>query len=653
MLGGNMSSSTTFDKHQGFFSIKRITLFAGIFLVLSVAGNSIFFYRQLVSNRIGSPAYFEITDAKDYVADIVPPPLLPMEAFARIQQMKIDPATDVEARVEKFNQLHQLFDERIKFWTEKFAAEGDVKGAEWSALRDKIKERGDKFWTTLQSDLIPAIRNNSPDQDRMLVKFTHDFIDALSTIDQDTQAFIRLSQVRQDEAVESSNGVLRMVIVLAILLCMIVVSLVLLAQRSVVKAVTGISGAMDKLAGGDLQAAIPYEQRRDEIGAMAKAVSIFKRQANENNENKTQSEMVIKSLGTGLRQLSSGNLTFRINEPFAPALDALRQHFNDAADALQETLSKVRLGTDGIKSGTEEIAHASDDLSRRTENQAANLEETAAAVAEITNKVKQTASGAVHARSVVGLAKDEADRSGEVVRRAVGAMQQIEQSSQRITQIIGVIDEIAFQTNLLALNAGVEAARAGEAGRGFAVVASEVRALAQRSADAAREIKQLLSTSQAAVEQGVGLVAETGTSLQAIISRVAEINSIVAEISASAEQQATGLQEVNTAVDQMDQVTQQNASMVEQTTAATRALTQQSGELAQLVARFTLAAARNLSASQTAARPVVEPAAKADVRPAAPAQDNATRFQPYVPAPKVRRTATAAAAAADDGWQEF
>src|SRR6202041_3534368 len=187
----------------------------------------------------------------------------------------------------------------------------------------------------------------------------------------------------------------------------------------------------------------------------------------------------------------------------------------------------IAANTQGVRSGASEITQASDDLSRRTEQQAASLEETAAALDQITATVRRTAEVANEARDLVSTSKTDAERSGEVVRQTVGAMDGIETSSKQITNIIGVIDEIAFQTNLLALNAGVEAARAGDAGRGFAVVATEVRALAQRSADAAKEIKALISASGSQVASGVQLVAETGKSLERIIAQVTEINSVV------------------------------------------------------------------------------------------------------------------------------
>jgi methyl-accepting chemotaxis protein len=211
------------------------------------------------------------------------------------------------------------------------------------------------------------------------------------------------------------------------------------------------------------------------------------------------------------------------------------------------------------------------------------------------------AEGATHARKVVADTKEDAEKSGQVVRKAVEAMGGIEKSSQQIGQIIGVIDEIAFQTNLLALNAGVEAARAGDAGRGFAVVASEVRALAQRSAEAAKEIKSLISTSTAQVGEGVQLVAETGKSLERIVAKVAEINTVVSDIASGAQEQATGLQQVNTAINEMDKVTQQNAAMAEQATAAGRSLAQESQQLSGLVTQFQTGSAGNVEPLRRAA----------------------------------------------------
>jgi methyl-accepting chemotaxis protein len=381
--------------------------------------------------------------------------------------------------------------------------------------------------------------------------------------------------------------------------------------RSITRPLKQLGDAMDALSSGELEVEVEGAERRDEIGQMAKAVLVFKqgaiesvrlsseaaetRRVAEANRSQTEAErtrdaesqgLVVDALAGGLERLSDGDLTFRLEEAFAPEYEKLRADFNAAMAQLQETMRVVAGNTQAIRSGTGEISQAADDLSRRTEQQAASLEETAAALDEITATVRKTADGANHARQVVSTAKSDAEHSGEIVGNAVAAMSEIEKSSGQISQIIGVIDEIAFQTNLLALNAGVEAARAGEAGKGFAVVASEVRALAQRSAEAAKEIKGLISASGTHVASGVELVGEAGKALARIAAQVAEINGIVGEIAASAAEQSTGLAEVNTAVNQMDQVTQQNAAMVEQSTAASHALAQEADTLATLIERF-------------------------------------------------------------------
>ncbi|HET6972309.1 MAG TPA: methyl-accepting chemotaxis protein, partial [Phenylobacterium sp.] len=288
---------------------------------------------------------------------------------------------------------------------------------------------------------------------------------------------------------------------------------------------------------------------------------------------------VVNALADGLKRLSDGDLTVTINADFQGAYARIRDDFNATATSLRSALNAVLGTTEAIRGGSDEIAGASSDLSRRTEQQAATLEETAAALDQITATVKRSAEGAQQASEVASGARSQAETSGEVVREAVAAMHDIQESSSKISSIIGVIDEIAFQTNLLALNAGVEAARAGEAGRGFAVVAQEVRALAQRSAEAAKEIKGLISASGSHVDRGVKLVGDTGNALAAIVERVTQIDGLVSEIAKSSQEQSTGLGQVNTAVNSMDQTTQQNAAMVEEATAAAAQLKREANEL--------------------------------------------------------------------------
>jgi len=299
----------------------------------------------------------------------------------------------------------------------------------------------------------------------------------------------------------------------------------------------------------------------------------------------------VNALGLGVEKLVEGDLISRVREDAFPAeARKIPSDFNAAVENLQQTLAGVLGAARGLRAGCGEISAAADDLAQRTERQAAGLERTAAALDQITATVKKSSDNAEKARGVTQSAKSNAEKSGQVVREAVEAMGGIEKSSQSITQIIGVIDEIAFQTNLLALNAGVEAARAGDAGRGFAVVAQEVRALAQRSADAAKEIKGLIRASSEQVGKGVKLVGETGQTLDQILGQVIEINDLVGEIAASSKEQAGGLAEVNAAVNQMGQVIHQNGTMVQQSAAAAGALAVEAEDLERLVGGFQLGA---------------------------------------------------------------
>ena len=369
---------------------------------------------------------------------------------------------------------------------------------------------------------------------------------------------------------------------------------------------------------------IEHERKRSEDERAAKAA---------------EQEKVVKALAEGLGQLASGDLSHMIAQAFPREYEALRLNFNSTLEALRNAMRSIAEGAEAVRSGTGEINRASDDLSKRTEQQAASLEETAAALEELTGTVRKTADGARKADTTVAGTRAEAEKSGEIVKQAVAAMQQIESSSQQISQIIGVIDEIAFQTNLLALNAGVEAARAGEAGRGFAVVASEVRALAQRSAEAAKEIKTLISTSSEHVDNGVKLVGSTGEALIRIVAAFAGISNLVGEMAASAQAQATGIAQINVAINQMDQSTQQNAAMVEQATAASYSLAKEADGMAALVSKFNVG---ETTSRPQVRRPEAAPAPRASQpKPAAFAPQRSAALRKPAPEPEA------------DAWEEF
>ena len=379
----------------------------------------------------------------------------------------------------------------------------------------------------------------------------------------------------------------------------------------VIRPVNAITGAMDALAKGNLDVNIYGEGRSDEIGTMASTVAVFRDNARDRvrleqeaaaNRSLSEQERIdherlqaheasevrfaVDSIGSALGRLSDGKLNYRITDTFADRLDQVRLDFNDAVAKLEDAMRRVGQNAQAIAAGSNQIRAAADDLSKRTEQQAASVEQTAAALEQITTTVTDSTRRAEEAGKMVQQTRHSAEHSGEVVSRAVTAMHEIETSSNEISNIIGVIDEIAFQTNLLALNAGVEAARAGEAGKGFAVVAQEVRELAQRSAKAAKEIKALIGKSGVQVKNGVELVTETGKALEQIVAQVQGVSTNVTAIVEGAKEQATGLREINTAVNTMDQGTQQNAAMVEESTAASHSLAKEAEALFQLIASF-------------------------------------------------------------------
>jgi len=344
-----------------------------------------------------------------------------------------------------------------------------------------------------------------------------------------------------------------------------------------------------------------YNPIVDKIGRVVKIVQIAAditqveqdrrtAESSERQANAAAQEKVVSGLARGLSDLAAGNLAARIAEPFPGQYETLRCDFNKAMDELQAAMRSIAGNALSISLGAGEISQSADDLSRRTEQQAASLEETAAALDEMTAILQKAADNAKQANSIVAVTRSDAEQSCQVVNGAVVAMAAINTSSRQISQILGVIDEIAFQTNLLALNAGVEAARAGDAGRGFAVVASEVRALAQRTSEAAKEIKELISTSSQHVATGVDLVGQAGNALNMIAGKVNDVSTLVAEIAVAAQEQSSGLGEINAAMNQMDQVTQQNAAMVEESTAASHQLKSEAAELTELTARFKIEA---------------------------------------------------------------
>jgi methyl-accepting chemotaxis protein len=374
-----------------------------------------------------------------------------------------------------------------------------------------------------------------------------------------------------------------------------------------------LNDCMSSLAEGKFDVEIEGRERLDEVGAMAKSVEVFKnaglekirlesqsadeRRATEEERRRNEAaraaaaaevKHVVDAIGEGLEHLARGDLSYRITDQFAAEYKKVQDDFNAAIGQLRETIGSIVSSAREVSNAAAEISTATTDLSQRTEEQAASLEETAASMEEISATVKKNADNAQQANQFATGTRSVADRGGAVVAEAVKAMSRIEESSRKISDIIGVIDEIARQTNLLALNAAVEAARAGEAGRGFAVVASEVRSLAQRSSQAAKDIKDLIVNSSGQVQEGVQLVNSAGASLNEILESIKKVADIVSEIASASVEQATGLDQINRALTQMDEVTQQNSALVEENAATAKTLENQSTAMQERVDYFQL-----------------------------------------------------------------
>ncbi|WP_417433523.1 methyl-accepting chemotaxis protein [Hoeflea sp.] len=581
--------------------------------------------------KVNGIVYHDIALGKDLVADIVPNALYAIEPYMLANEMVVYP-TIVDKNKAKIETLHQEYEARKAHWQK-----SDLAPALLSKLQQDVLVKGDAFWAIMDKQFLPAVTSGDATAGEIalgeLYKAFHD-----KEVSVHELAVSALEYRDGAETLAAEEDALFSKISLGASILSIVLfigGLFVFRQRAVVP-LTAMKDYMGMLAAGDYSNEVPYAQRDDEIGEMAQSVAYFRQGEMDRKDARSRSEAeqaeikrleqeaaerqaeedaervrVIEALTTGLENLSSGNLGYRITASFAPAYEKLRTEFNAAVGSLSETMTEISTTTEAVRLASSEIGSASDDLSKRTEQQAASLEETAAALDEITSTVKSSSQRAEEASTMVGTAKEGAEKSGTVVKNAISAMERIEESSRQISQIISVIDDIAFQTNLLALNAGVEAARAGEAGKGFAVVAQEVRELAQRSANAAKEIKTLIETSSTQVGTGVTLVNQTGTALGEIEGQVGKINDLIQSIVTGAREQSTALAEINSAINQMDQVTQQNAAMVEETNAATQGLSGEAVKLEGLVGRFTTGGGASHSApvaANTRSQPAPSPA---------------------------------------------
>ncbi len=530
----------------------------------------------------------------------------------------------------------------------------------------------------------------------------------------------RSAELDADEAALHRNleGTLLVIALTAPIALVVAVIFAMLIGRSIRQPVLQLTDTMDQLATGDYSIVVAGLERQDELGRMAQAVQIFKQNGEENERLRQQVETerqqrerdraeqeaeldrsvgmvvtaavagdltkridtsnldgVMKGLADGINNLvgsvsaaveevgqvlagmAGGDLKRRVNGEYRGVFGTLKDNVNTTQEQLSGTVRGIADGAAMVSEASAEISSGSQDLAQRTESQAASIEETAASMHEITATVRQNADNAQAANQLSQAARDAADKGGSVMQDVVGAMSGIEGSSQKIVEIVALIDEIAFQTNLLALNASVEAARAGEAGKGFAVVAQEVRALAQRSASASKDIKALIAASNTQVKTGATLVNQAGTALGEIVTAVKKVTDIVAEIAAASREQATGLDQINTAVASMDEMTQRNGALVEETSASAQSLSNQASELARLVAFFQIEGSTRAAKPAAAPKPATKP-----VEAAKPAPKLADKPQvklapkpvaPPIAKPMAKPAPAPVGAGNDDDWKEF
>jgi len=583
-------------------SMIMVSLIIGLVVLLAI-GNHV-----VSTLQIGSPMYREIIDGKDVIADVLPPPLFVTEAY----MLSLETGAYPEKRVEnaaKLAGLKKEFLEREAYWKR----EG-LQPDEQAQLENQVIPTGKAFWALVEKTGLTEANAAPEAAAAALPAITKAFYthrtEVVKLVDI-AAAHLTSVEAHARSSVAFWNVVAMIAAGLSMAGCILGGFLI---RRRAIQPVAQMTRIMGDLAGGTLDVVVPASGRRDEVGKMAEVIEVFRQSALEREKLQSEAEAMRRQvdadriaaqekaeqdaahrlkvatagLAGGLDKLAHGDLAARLNDRFAEDFETLRADFNGSVARLGDAFVRIAQCAGNLNGASVEMSNAANDLSRRTEVQAASLEETAAALDQISVNVKNSAKRSGEARSVTGQATKSAARSAEVVDAARAAMQKIEESSREITNIIGVIDEIAFQTNLLALNAGVEAARAGEAGKGFAVVAQEVRQLAQRSAEASKEIRALITKSSSNVGDGVDLVARTGTALAEIGGFIAEIETHIDAIATAAHEQSAGVAEVNNAVNQLDQMTQKNAAMAEEQTAAAMTLATEAGELASLVGAFRL-----------------------------------------------------------------
>ena len=661
-------ASGNVGKARAFLTIRNVAIalcIASMVNILLLFGLSL--HRDSVG-QIGSENYRSIMADQAVIANVQPPPSYVINAYKDLYEVVAEPEKAKE-HFEAFKRHKQEFLDQVETWR---TADIDAQTRELLTVRSPASL--EPFWDVAETRIFPAFINNSSTLVYALTEEFETVRKAFAEHQEIAETVIALSrQSTQDHLAEVSGSIdtlTRLYYAAGAFALLSALATVAIVLNYLVRPLRRIRDVTNDLAAGRQIDDIPYVGHGHEIGEVARALTVFQTAARERIEQERQinsereqnarikaeadqrvaeeaaaTNAAMEALREGLRRMADGDLTTRIDVPFAGRLDPIRKDFNDACGKIGSAFARVVSTADSLNGGVTEIVSASDDLSRRTERVAASLEETVATLREINETVEKSSQSLEKTRQRTATARADAEASSAVVSDALSAIGAIEASAREINQIIAVIDDIAFQTNLLALNAGVEAARAGDAGQGFAVVASEVRALAQRSATAAKEIKTLISKSSEQVSTGSRLVGETGNTLHRIAEQVLEMSTDIEDIAAQAREEAVALRQLSVAADEMDAMTQQNAAMAEQATATSHSLGAEAAELSSLVRSFRIsgvaaAPAKAAAPADTAAAPAVRP------RPSPAIAMQKRVASAFAPAGQAR-------AAADEDWTEF
>lgn len=588
------------------FTIARNLAAVGIAVSVGMLVSFGLQYTALERLKVNGPIYEQIVYGKDLIADILPPPLFLVESYMLSHEAGDFPDL-VGVNLTKIETLKKAYDDRRAYWqTTRLPQE--LK----DELNSEVIVKGDIFWGVMEADVVPALKANDANLTAAAIAKLkaafHDHQNAVEKLVGNSDAFLKGEE--RNAAAEIVTWTTAAAAAAAASFILLLAGLYFFRRRAILP-IDGMKQYMSSLANGDFSADVPYADRSDEIGQMAKAVVVFRANSLDRREGhlralearevevtrerqqsadrasaEAERNEVIQALTDGLDQLSRSNLCYRIKTVLPHFYEPLRKTFNTSLDTLANSINAVSLATDTLRDSSSSIAVAVQSLSQRTDQQATTIDETSGALAKIMSSVNHSLSQSVEAKRMVSETKQAAGQCAGLMRDAITAMQRIEGSSGQIGQIINVIDEIAFQTNLLALNAGVEAARAGDAGKGFAVVAQEVRELASRSANAAKEIKALISSSSEQVGTGGKLVNRTGEALSDIETKVGQVSELIDAVASSSSEQSSAIGQINNTVHLMDEVTQRNAAMAAETNAACNGLGEQVQALEAVVFRF-------------------------------------------------------------------